>query len=236
MPVDVSPPRKTAAPRAILSWSSGKDAAFALHRVRQDRSYDVVGLLTTVVASSGRVATHGVRGELLARQVESIGIPLTRVRLPRSPSNVVYERGMTMALQPFVEMGIRHVIFGDLFLEEIRAYRERQMSELGLEGVFPLWRTDTNLLAREMLGAGQRARLVSVDTRRLPASWAGRSFDRALLEELPPGVDPCGENGEFHTFVTDGPVLRHPVRVRVQSVRERDGFATADLRLENTSG
>jgi uncharacterized protein (TIGR00290 family) len=218
------------APRAILSWSSGKDSAHALHRVRQEGTYNVVALLTTVVAGSGRVATHGIRGELLRRQVESVGLPLLRVALPRSPSNVVYERGMAAGLRPFAAQGVRHVIFGDLFLGDIRKYRERQLGELGMECVFPLWGLETGGLAREMLDSGLRARLVSVDILRLPATWAGRPFDTHMLEELPSGIDPCGENGEFHTFVTAGPVLRRAVPVKVQSIRTRDGFATADLR------
>jgi uncharacterized protein (TIGR00290 family) len=225
------PPRRTSrSPRAVLSWSTGKDAAYALHRLRQDGSFDVVALLTAVVARTGRVATHGIRGELLARQAASVGMPLTRVLLPASPSNVVYERVMAAALKKFVSRGIRHVIFGDLFLEDIRRYRERQLADLGMEAVFPLWGFDTHRLAQDMIGSGLRARLVAVDTRRVPASWAGRPFDDSLLEQVPAGVDPCGENGEFHTFVTDGPVLRRPIPVLVPSVRARDGVARVDLR------
>jgi uncharacterized protein (TIGR00290 family) len=225
------PSRTGKVPPAVLSWSTGKDAAYALHRVRQSRAYDVVALLTTVQRGSGRVATHGVRTQLLSYQAASVGLPLVRVPLPLSPSNSVYEQAFASALQPFRAHGIRHVVFGDLFLEDIREYRERQLARLGMEAVFPLWGKDTRRLAAEMIRAGQEARLVSVDTGRLPTAWAGRSFDSPLQQELPPGVDACGENGEFHTFVTAGPVLRWPIPVRVGSIRTRDGFAAADLRL-----
>jgi uncharacterized protein (TIGR00290 family) len=223
--------RRAGAPPAVLSWSSGKDAAYALHRLRLDRSYEVVALLTAVVSPTGRVATHGIREELLIRQAAAVGLPLTRVPLPPSPSNAVYERGMASALRGFLQRGIRHVVFGDLFLEDIRRYRERQLSELGMECVFPLWGLGTNRLAREMIDSGLRARFVSVDTRRVPARWAGRPFDKHWLEEVPAGVDPCGENGEFHTFVTAGPMLRPPIPVRIGERGVQGGTAFVDLRL-----
>jgi uncharacterized protein (TIGR00290 family) len=217
-------------PRAVLSWSSGKDAAYALHRVRLERNYDVVALLTAVESGTGRVATHGIRGELLTRQAAAVGLPLTRVVLPPSPSNVVYERAMASTLRGFLKRGIRHVVFGDLFLQDIRSYRERQLADLGMECVFPLWGLDTHRLGQEMIASGLQARFVSVDTQRIPARWAGRPFDERWLEEVPPGVDPCGENGEFHTFVTAGPMLHQPVPVRIDARRERGGVATVDLR------
>lgn len=226
---------RSAPPRAVISWSSGKDAAYALHEVRKAGSYEVVALLTTVVARTGRVVTHGIRGELLTRQAASVGLPLTRVMLPPSPSNVVYEEAMASALRGFLARGVRHVIFGDLFLEDVRRYREGQLAALGMEGVFPLWGRETRRLAQDMIASGLEARLVAVDTRRLPASWAGRAFDESLLRDVPPGVDPCGENGEFHTFVTAGPGLNDPVPVRVHAIHERDGVATADLSLDSTS-
>lgn len=222
-------------PRAVLSWSSGKDAAYALHEVRKAGSYEVVALLTTVVARTGRVATHGVRGEILTRQAASVGLPLTRVMLPPSPSNFVYEKAMASALGGFLKRGVRHVIFGDLFLEDVRRYREGQLAALGMVGVFPLWGRETRRLAQDMINSGLEARLVAVDTHRLPASWAGRTFDEGLLGEVPPGVDPCGENGEFHTFVTAGPMMNDPVPVHVQTIRERGGVASADLSLDGTS-
>ncbi|MGC2289323.1 MAG: ATP-binding protein [Thermoplasmata archaeon] len=230
---DLPRPRKrTGAPRAVLSWSSGKDAAYALHRLQVDGGYDVVALVTTVVSPTGRVATHGTRGELLVRQAALTGVPLTRVVLPRSPSNVVYERAMASALRGFIDRGIRHMIFGDLFLDDIRRYRERQLADVGMQCVFPLWGLETQRLARDMIASGLEARLVAVDTRRLPSSWAGRRFDTRLLDELPPGVDPCGENGEFHTFVTAGPMLRHPIPVRAGAIHEQEGVATAELRYD----
>jgi uncharacterized protein (TIGR00290 family) len=232
------PPRNGArrgAPRAVLSWSSGKDAAYALHRLRQDGSYNVVALLTTVGTETGRVATHGIRGELLTRQAAATGLPLTRVRLPPSPPNVVYEKAMASALRGFLKRGIRHVVFGDLFLEDIRRYRERQLAKLGMECVFPLWGLDTHRLGREMIESGLKARFVSVDTRKIPASWAGRPFDERWLKEAPTGVDPCGENGEFHTFVTAGPMLRRPIPVQIRSRSEHNGMATVDLGFGSTS-
>jgi uncharacterized protein (TIGR00290 family) len=224
--------KRRGAPRAVLSWSTGKDAAYALHRLRQEGSYDVVALLTAVVGRTRRVATHGIRGSLLTQQAASTGLPLTRVLLPPSATNAVYEKAMATALRGFFDRGIRHVVFGDLFLADIRRYRERQLAEVGMKCVFPLWGPDTHRLAREMIQAGVQARLVSVDARRLPASWAGRRFEERLLEELPSDIDPCGENGEFHTFVTAGPMLRHPIRVRVQARTKHRGMATADLRLQ----
>lgn len=215
---------------AVLSWSSGKDAAHTLFEVRRQRIYEVVALLTTVERLSGRVATHGVRGELLEQQAASVDIPLLRVPLPPYPTNVVYEAAIASVLRGFREQGVRHVIFGDLFLEDLRRYRERQLSELDMQCVFPLWGRDSRTLAQEMLGSGLEACVVSADTHRLPPGTAGRAFDATFLNELPAAVDPCGENGEFHTFVTAGPVLRRPVPVRVGSVHVRDGFATADLR------
>jgi uncharacterized protein (TIGR00290 family) len=216
-------------PPALLSWSSGKDAAYTLYQLRRDRSLRIVSLLTAVTARTGRVSAHGVRGSLLRRQADATGLPLARVLLPPSPTNAVYERAMAATLRTFSQRGVRHVVFGDLFLEDVRQYRERQLSELGLKAVFPLWGRDTTQLARDMIDSGLEARLVSVDTRRLPASWAGRSFNRDLLATLPSGVDPCGENGEFHTFVTAGPIFRHPVPVRAKTIRVQDGVATADL-------
>jgi uncharacterized protein (TIGR00290 family) len=230
------PPVRRGAPRAVLAWSSGKDSAYALHRLRQDGSYNVVALLTTVVSDTGRVATHGIRGELLTRQAAATGVPLTRVRLPPCPPNVVYERAMASALRGFLKRGIRHVVFGDLFLEDIRRYRERQLAELGMECVFPLWGQDTRRLGGEMIAAGLRARFVSVDPRKIPASWAGRPFDERWLAAVPVGVDPCGENGEFHTFVTAGPMLRWPVPVRIRARREYDGMAAVDLGSRPVAG
>lgn len=235
MTAAVWPPRDSPGRPVVLSWSSGKDAAYALHVLRRSGEFDVVSLLTTVTIGSGRVATHGVRGSLLRLQAAAVGLPLTCVPLPRSPSNAVYERALASALRRLYRQGIRHVAFGDLFLEDIRAFRERQLEKLGMEAIFPLWGRDTGALAREMIGSGLEARLVAVDTRRLAATWAGLRFEE-LVNGLPPGVDPCGEKGEFHTFVTAGPMLHQNLAVRTLRVRVAEGTATADLVLARPGG
>lgn len=217
-------------PRALLSWSSGKDGAFALHALRGSGECEVVGLLTTVTRSSGRISMHGVREELLERQRAALGLPLTIVELPFPCSNAEYERAMNAALGPARRDGIRTVVFGDLFLEDIRAYRESRLRAVGMTGLFPLWGRDTAALARDMIRSGLRARLCCLDPRRLDPTFAGRAFDREFLEALPASVDPCGERGEFHTFVTDLPEFRAPVEVRVGSTRSQDGFLYTDLR------
>jgi len=214
---------------ALVSWSSGKDAAHALYEVARTRAVKPVGLLTTVTEAFGRVSMHGVREELLRAQAESLGLPLTTVTIPYPCPNEVYEREMRRALEAARSGGIRHIVFGDLFLEDIRQYREARMSEVGMECVFPLWHRPTNELAREMLRVGLRARLVCVDPRMLARSFAGREFNEGLLAELPSGVDPCGERGEFHTFVTDSPLFRSPIAVRPGEIVDRDGFVFADL-------
>ena len=218
-----------ARPRAIVSWSSGKDSAFALHVARAAGELDIVGLVTTVTTAFGRVSMHGVREELLARQVAATGLPCRTVGIPAPCSNEVYERELAGTLDAARADGVTHVVFGDLFLADIRAYREELLGRHGLHCVFPLWHRDTAALAREMIGAGVRARLTCVDPTQLDASFAGRDYDEALLAALPASVDPCGERGEFHTFVTDGPMLREPIAVRAGEVVTRDGFAFADL-------
>jgi len=215
--------------RLWMAWSSGKDSAFALHVLRQRPDLEVCGLLTTVHETHGRVAMHAVRRELLLAQAEAAGLPLVEVPLPSPCPNDVYEAAMAKALGWARAHAVSGVAFGDLFLPDIRAYRERQMAATGLECRFPLWGRDTGDLAREMVAAGLRARLACVDPRAVPASFAGREFDRSLLDELPPGVDPCGENGEFHTFAWDGPMFARPVRVRGGETETRDGFVYADL-------
>jgi uncharacterized protein (TIGR00290 family) len=205
----------------LLAWSSGKDSAFALHVLRRMEDVEVVGLLTTVNEAHDRVAMHAVRRTLLEAQAEAAGLPLMIVRIPHPCPNEVYAAAMGRALED--------VAFGDLFLEDIRRYREEQMAGTGLRLVFPLWGRPTKALAQEMLDAGLRARITCVDPRVLPGSFAGREFDRPLLTDLPPGVDPCGENGEFHTFAWDGPMFGHPVTVRGGEVVTREGFVFADL-------
>ncbi len=223
-------PAAQGSPKAILSWSSGKDSAYALHELRRSGACEVVGLLTTVSAAFDRVSMHGVREELLDRQAEAVGLPLKKVRIPYPCPNRVYEDAMRAALEEARRQGVTHVAFGDLFLEDIRAYREARLAEAGFQPVFPLWGRETAGLAREMVHAGVRARLCCVDPRKLGREFAGRELTAELLAELPAGVDPCGERGEFHTFVSDAPGFRRPVPVTVGETVERDGFVFTDLR------
>ena len=216
-------------PRAFVAWSSGKDAAFALQRVAMAGEIEVAGLFTTVRRGAGRVAMHGVREALLEAQAAAIGIPLTKLEIPDPCPNEVYERALAGLLGPARERGISQVVFGDLFLADIRAYREAVLTSLGLTAVFPLWGRDTGRLAREMIASGLAATLVCVDPARLDRSFAGRGFDGRLLADLPASVDPCGENGEFHTFVTNGPMFAHPVAAAPGTIIDRGGFTYADL-------
>lgn len=217
------------APKAWLSWSSGKDSAFALEVVRRTGELDVVGLVTTVTSAYGRVSMHGVREVLLARQAAAAGLPVHKVEIPAPCSNDDYEHRLGATLRAARADGVTHVVFGDLYLADVRAYRERVLAETGLVPVFPLWLRDTRALARDMVDVGLRAHLTCVDPRHLDRSFAGRMFDARLLDELPATVDPCGENGEFHTFVTHGPMFARPIDVVPGEVVERDGFVFADL-------
>ena len=216
-------------PKALIAWSSGKDSAWALHEVRRSGELDVVGALTTVTDEFARVAMHGVREELLYAQLEAAGLPAIVVRIPFPCPNEIYEQKMASAIEDAKARGITHMIFGDLFLEDVRAYRERQLAGTGITPVFPLWQMPTGRLAREMIAAGVEAHLSTVDLKKLPSSFAGRRFDAALLDALPAGADPCGENGEFHSFVSAGPMLKGRVAVTVGETVEREGFAFADL-------
>ena len=219
-----------AAKRVLLSWSGGKDSAWALHLLRQQpEQFEVVALLTTINEYFGRVAMHGFRESLLEQQAEAAGLPLWKVPLPWPCSNETYEERMSAACARAVGEGIEAVAFGDLFLEDIRAYREARLAGTGLEALFPCWGLPTDTLAREMIGAGFRAHLTCVDPRHLDESFAGRVFDEELLRELPGSVDPCGERGEFHTFVSAGPVFSRSIEVRPGEVVRRDGFVYADL-------
>jgi uncharacterized protein (TIGR00290 family) len=215
--------------RVALAWSSGKDSAWTLHALRQDARFTVVGLLTTVNAAHDRVAMHAVRRRLLETQAQAAGLPLHVATIPDPCPNETYEAVMADAVERLRADAVEGIAFGDLFLEDVRRYRERQMAGTGLQPLFPLWGRPTDALAREMLAGGLRARLTCVDPRVLPASFAGRAFDEALLAELPAGVDPCGENGEFHTFAWDGPMFDQPVRTSPGEVVERSGFVFADL-------
>jgi uncharacterized protein (TIGR00290 family) len=216
----------------ILSWSGGKDSALALARMRQDPRVQIVGLLTTVTAGYDRVSIHGVRRALLHAQAASIGVPVHEVTLQPESSNDAYDAALAHALGALRERhpDVRRVAFGDIFLQDVRQYREERIAALGFDGVFPLWGQPTRDLAREVMECGIRARLVCVDTHALPAAFAGRAYDAALLGDLPDAIDPCGENGEFHTFVSAGPGFRAPIPYDVGEVVMRgDRFAFCDL-------
>jgi uncharacterized protein (TIGR00290 family) len=215
--------------KILLSWSGGKDSAWALHVLRKSGEFEVAGLLTTVNETFNRVAIHGFREELLERQSEAAGLPLWKVPLPFPCSNEEYEARMAVVCDRAVREGFTRIAFGDLFLEEIRAYRVAKLAGTGLEPVFPIWGIPTDELAAEMMAAGLRARLTCVDPRKVPAEFAGREWDAELLKELPAGVDPCGENGEFHSFAYAGPMFREAIRVSLGEWVERDGFCYADL-------
>ncbi len=215
--------------RVLLSWSSGKDSAWSLHVLRQHRQYEVVGLLTTFNEEADRVAMHAVKRELVERQAAAAGLPLLAVPLPWPCSNEQYELLMAEACAKAVVERIEGIAFGDLFLEDVRAYREKQLKGTGLEPVFPVWGLPTRALAEEMIACGTRAKLTCVDTGKLDRSFAGREFDGELLSALPEGVDPCGERGEFHSFVYSGPMLNGIVPVSVGERIVRDQFVFADL-------
>jgi len=216
-------------PKALIAWSSGKDSAWALHEIRRTGDYEIVAALTTVTDAFARVSMHGVREQLLQAQLAAVRLPSIVVRIPFPCPNDIYEREMAATLAQAKADGVTHVIFGDLFLEDIRAYRERRLADIGMSAVFPLWRRPTHALAREMIGAGVEAHLVTVDLAKLPSSFAGRRYDKALLADLPAETDPCGENGEFHSFVSAGPMFAHRIGVRRGETVIRDGFAYSDL-------
>jgi uncharacterized protein (TIGR00290 family) len=215
--------------RVLLSWSSGKDSAWALHALRQQSDVEVAGLLTTINQQFNRVATHAVRRDLLLRQAENVGLPLRLVSLPFPCSNEAYEERMGAAIAAAQSDGIKGIAFGDLFLSDVRQYREKMMAETGITPLFPLWGRPTAELAREMTAGGLRAQITCVDPRRLPAAMAGKEYNEDFLNSLPDNVDPCGENGEFHSFAFDGPMFNRPVEFTVGDTVERDGFIFTDL-------
>ncbi len=222
--------------KILLSWSTGKDSAWTLHVLRQQHPHAVAGLLTTVNEAFDRVAMHAVRRALLDAQADAAGLPLHVVDLPWPCSNEQYEQVMGAAVEGFLRDGFTHVAFGDLFLEDVRRYREERLAGSGLTPLFPLWKTKpTAELAREMLSGGLEAYLTCVDPRKLDRSFAGRAFDAALLSDLPDGVDPCGENGEFHSFVSAGPMFSKSIAVDVGEIVERNGFVFADLCIPTAS-
>jgi uncharacterized protein (TIGR00290 family) len=215
--------------KSWLSWSSGKDGAWALHVLRQRSDVEVTGLFTTVNATAGRVPMHGLRVELLRRQAEATGLPLHVAEIPTPCPNDVYEQAMRSLIERALGAGVRAMAFGDLYLEDIRAYRERNLQGTGVEPIFPLWGLDTSRLARDMIAGGLEARVVCIDPKALPAQLCGRLFDAAFLRDLPAGADPCGERGEFHTFAFDGPMFRSAIEVELGDRLERDGFVFRDL-------
>lgn len=215
--------------KVALSWSSGKDSAWTLHVLKQRPDIQVAALITTFNRAANRVAMHAVRRALVEAQAERVAVPLWMVELPSPCCNADYERQMATVCQRAVADGIRAVAFGDLFLEDIRDYRVRQLQGSGLEPLFPVWKIPTQKLAKEMIAAGLKAKITCVDPSKLAKSFVGRDFDEPFLHDLPPSVDPCGENGEFHTFVYDAPVFSRALAVRAGEVVERDGFVFADL-------
>lgn len=213
----------------LFCWSGGKDSALALHALRAEPSLRIAGLLTTVTEEYDRISMHGVRRALLERQAESLGLPLHAVLIPPHCVNATYEARMKNALEQHLARGIRRVAFGDIFLEDLRSYREQNLARIGMEGLFPIWKRDTRELARELMRLGFRAVAVCIDPRVLDSSFAGRELDHTFFSDLPPGVDPCGENGEFHTFVYDGPNFQRPISFRIGETVQRDGFYFCDL-------
>jgi len=215
--------------RTLLSWSTGKDSAWSLHVLRQQNEHKVVGLLTTFNQAANRVAMHAVRRSLVEAQAKELGVPVWEVDLPQPCSNADYELIMKETCETAVQSGIECIAFGDLFLTDVRAYREKQLENSGLQPVFPVWGMPTRELAHSMINSGLRAKLTCVDPKRLAPEFVGRDFNEQLLSDLPQAIDPCGENGEFHTFVYAGPMFEHNLSVEVGEIVSRDGFVFADL-------
>lgn len=223
-------PERTSMPTPILfCWSGGKDSALALDHLRRDPRYEVVALLTTVTETYDRISMHGVRRTLLEQQAAALSLPLEIVTIPPQCSNATYEARMGQTLQRYKDRGVRHAAFGDIFLEDLRVYREQNLARIGMQALFPLWKRPTAELAREFIALGYRAVTVCIDPRVLDASFAGREFDPQFLADLPPAVDPCGENGEFHSFVFAGPDFTSPVAFQIGEVVQREGFCFCDL-------
>ncbi len=216
-------------PKAFISWSSGKDSAFSLHEVRRAGDYEVVGALTTVTETFDRVAIHGVRRAILRAQCEAAGLQQIVVPIPFPCPNEIYEARMAGAIAQAIQDRVSHIIFGDLFLEDIRAYREQKLAGTGITPIFPLWGRPTLPLAGAMIESGIEAYLATVDLNKVSAKFAGRKFDAQLLADLPETVDPCGENGEFHTCVVAGPMFSHSLSITPTTCIERDGYAYCDL-------
>ncbi|HET9715944.1 MAG TPA: ATP-binding protein [Pseudolabrys sp.] len=215
--------------KALIAWSSGKDSAWALHEIRKTGEFEIAGALTTLTSTFSRVSMHGVREALLREQLRAAQLQPVIAQIPFPCPNDVYEKTMTEVLAVARASKVTHIVFGDLFLEDVRKYRERQLAGTGITPLFPLWGRPTARLAQQMIDAGLEARLCAVDLGKLPASFSGRCYDKVLLETLPTGTDHCGENGEFHTFVTDGPMLLKKIAVSSGMTVERDGYAYTDL-------
>jgi uncharacterized protein (TIGR00290 family) len=213
----------------LFCWSGGKDSAMALQALLQRSDIQIAALLTTVTEGFERISMHGVRRDLLERQAQSIGLPLHEVRIPPQCVNPVYETRMEAALRLYLEKGVRKVAFGDIFLEDLRAYREKNLARVGMTSIFPIWKRDTRELIRSFHASGFRAVAVCVDPKILAPSFAGRELDESFFRDLPPHADPCGENGEFHTFVFDGPIFHSPISVRTGEIVNRDGFVFCDI-------
>jgi uncharacterized protein (TIGR00290 family) len=221
---------RTNSPKPVVfSWSGGKDSAMAMHALLGDPNFEVVSLLTTVTEGYERISMHGVRNDLLRRQAESIGLPLQEIRIPPKCVNPIYEARMAEAVLRFRDRGVLHFAFGDIFLEDLRTYREQKLLQANMTALFPIWKVDPRELAARFLRDDFRAIAVCIDPRKLDKSFAGRELDASFFRDLPAGVDPCGENGEFHTFVFDGPIFRFAIPVQVGQVVERDSFVFCDL-------
>jgi uncharacterized protein (TIGR00290 family) len=213
----------------LFCWSGGKDSAMALHTLLQRTDVQIVALLTTVTEGYERISMHGVRRELLEGQAQSIGLPLHEVRIPPQCVNPIYEARMEQALRIYLDQGVRKVAFGDIFLEDLRAYREKNLARIGMTALFPIWKRDTRELIRSFHANKFRAVAVCIDSKVLAPSFAGRELDDSFIRDLPPHADPCGENGEFHTFVFDGPIFPSPLPIRTGEIVNRDGFIFCDI-------
>ena len=210
-PKAVSPRRRAVKERVVLSWSGGKDSTMAAYHLLASQKYEIAALLTTVTEDYDRISMHGVRRELLERQAESLRIPLHKVMIPKDCTNEIYEGRMRQALDHFKAQGIARVAFGDLFLEDLKRYRDERLAQAGMSGLYPIWMRDTDELIRSFIGLGFKAILACVDTQAIDAAFAGREIDHALLRDLPDSADPCGENGEYHSFVYAGPIFSRPI-------------------------
>ena len=212
-----------------LSWSGGKDSSLALHEIRKAGIYNVAGLITTITEDYDRISMHGVRVALLEQQAESLGVPLKKIFIPKEATNEIYEARMRALLEAGLRQGIDAVAFGDIFLEDLKIYREKNLAQLNMKGLFPIWKRDSAELAQTFINLGFKAELACIDTLHLDPSFAGRLYDQNLLRDLPAGVDPCGENGEFHSFAFDGPIFKHPIAHTLGEVVRRDRYVFCDL-------